>query len=158
MKRLCVGWVLALGVNAVMSLPAQAREIFSSGATCNPQKSDTGKVSYNSQFGATNDSTSSTAQVFCTVVSEFTAVSDFNVLVRDRNSTANVSCTVTMTNVNTGTIQFTSTQTSSGSSSTPQRLHFTPPSIAGVATIACTLPINAGATSSVVNVGVSQAN
>ena len=156
MKRASIGFLMALGVSTAVGPSAYATQIVSSGASCNPQKADVGKVSYTSQFGAQNDSTTSTARVFCPVVGEFTGPFGFNILVRDRSATADISCTLTMTSPNLATIVFTSTQTSTGSSAFPQMLLFSPPAMNGwIATIACTLPINSGSASSIVNLGIS---
>ena len=160
MKRASIEFLMALGVSAAIGPSAYAAtEILQlPGASCNPQKADVGKVSYTSQFGAQNDSTTSTARVFCPLVAQFAGPFDVNLFVRDRSATADVSCTLTMTTPNLATIVFTSTKTSTGSSTFPQELHFSPPNITGgwIGSIACTLPINPGSSSSsVVAFGIS---
>ncbi len=149
--------VLALG-----ALPARATQVGSSGSICNPQKADVSKISYSAQFGATNDSTSSTARVFCPVTNLLTNPFNFVVVVRDRNpnDNANVSCTLTITNFNTGAVIFTATQSTEGSSTATQNLgFFTGEDVSGGgATINCTIPPKVGsAASNVVNVGVFEA-
>ena len=88
MKRASIGFLVAIGVSAAIGRSAYAATeiIESSGVSCNPQKADVGKISYSSQFGATNDSATSTARVFCPVVGQFAGPSDVNILVRDRSA------------------------------------------------------------------------
>jgi hypothetical protein len=142
---------LALALAAVLAMPsaasAQTGSIpLQSGTACVPNRGDTSKVNYSSQWGIYNDNTSSSAKVYCPVVysqDEFEGALNGNIefWVYDQNggSGKDVSCTLYSLNMD-GSVGSSETHATSGSSSFAQVLGFDFGSVFGTYNAQCTLP------------------
>lgn len=123
-------------------------QYMSSGHGCSPAKADTGKTSYNTQFGIFNDDSTNPATVYCpvnwdTILEQQdppVTFLNFEIDVADFHTTQNVSCKVVTTDIN-GKILQSQTKTSSGSFGN-QTLFFILSTSTQVASMgfSCTLP------------------
>ena len=137
MKRFLVG---GAALAALLGLGLDAHAGFQySGTMCRPGRGDASKVTYNTNLGVYNDSTS-TAKVYCPVPFDDDRVPAFILVdVIDQNASADVSCTLTHLQLG-GTPIFSQTQKTSGSSSGVQTLSFDPIDPEQGLLLTCTLP------------------
>jgi hypothetical protein len=145
-------WVAGLGFMGLLSSASASASAQSAGwnaaGICNPQNSThAARLTY-SDFGVYNTSTTSTAEVHCSVAPQVSAISQILVIVYDGNSgtgsSANVSCSARVQNGTGSTIWSGGSLSTTGSSSSALPLSWNPPAnTIGLVHVSCTLPAKA---------------
>jgi hypothetical protein len=123
---LCVTFLGGVGARAVTSqyLIADGNAIHVSGVACRPRKADVSKTTY-TDTSIVNEANTS-AQVVCPVQLQVSALGEFPadmaVYVRDRSTSANISCTLFVTDGESPGTIFQETGTSTGSNGAIHRI------------------------------------
>lgn len=135
--------LIGMGVSAAFCSSALAADELYHGNFCAPNQAHINRIE-RSQFGVHNTSSSTTAVVQCPFNVPFVGNLNINsvwVTVYDRNPSVNVSCTLTIVNLQGGTT-WSNTQSSSGSQTAHQFLGFEPPnnSVLGTLNMSCSIP------------------
>jgi hypothetical protein len=117
-----------------------------SGTACVPNRGDTSKLNYSSQWGIFNDNTSSSGKVYCPVVYDQQQIDgalngnlEFWVFDQNSGSGKDVICTVYSLNRD-GSIGSSEKQQTTGSSAFAQILSFYFGAVSGIYNAQCTLP------------------
>jgi hypothetical protein len=139
--------LVALALSMAFGAPAFASIMYRSGTACVAGKNDASKVNY-SQFGIQNESSSSSAKVWCPVLydrDDSGNILDLGITVFDQNSTSgkDVSCTVYGIDPEAGVGYNPPSQHTSGALSTAQTIVFPDvpsPGFFGY-TFSCSLPL-----------------
>lgn len=135
--------LIGIGLSAAYASSALAADEVYHGNFCAPNRNDVNKIE-RGQYGVYNTSSTTTAVVECPFNIPFRAdlkVTEVDVTVYDRNSSADVSCTLTSVSL-AGDAIWSTTSSSSGAQAGHQFLVFKPPStnVLGTLNMICSLP------------------
>ena len=139
--------VLAAALAIPLTASAQSGMIPNqSGTACVPNRGDTSKLNYSSQWGIYNDSTSSSGKVYCPVVynqDQFQGALNGNIefFVYDQNAGSGKDVVCILYSLNRdGSIGSSEKQQTTGSLPTEQLLSFYFGNVGGIYNAQCTLP------------------
>jgi len=151
-------WVAGLGFLGLISSASASANALSAGwnaaGICNPlNATHAGRITY-SDFGVYNTSTTAGATVHCAVAPQVSPISQVLIIVYDGNTQSDVTCSMRIQD-GTGATIWSESDATSGSSSSPKTMSFTPPANSlGLVHVRCDLPPKAPSSSYVTSITV----